>query len=87
MEQRSSADLIPTALNPLTHSQLLALQDWVGQLQRILQWEVDHDFVNSRGHSGHFAEVLARGLAAAPLAALRDSHTCGELRAGFSAYS
>jgi len=74
-------------LNPLTHSQLLALQDWVGQLQRILQWEVDHDFVNSRGHSGHFAEVLARGLAAAPLAALRDSHTCGELRAGFSAYS
>ena len=59
----------------------------VGQLQRILQWEVDHDFVNSRGHSGHFAEVLARGLAAAPLAALRDSHTCGELRTGFSAYS
>ena len=70
-----------------TPSQLHALQDWVGQLQRILQWEADHHFINSRGHSGHFAEVLARSLAEAPLATLRDDHTCGELRAGFSAYS
>ncbi|WP_236619768.1 ATP-dependent DNA helicase RecG [Candidatus Synechococcus spongiarum] len=70
-----------------THGQLRALRDWVGQLQRILQWEADHGFVNSRGHSGHFGEVLARGLAEAPLAPLRDDPTCGELRAGFSAYS
>lgn len=74
-------------MSALTPSQLRALQDWVGQLQRILQWEADHDFVNSRGHSGHFAEVLARGLTEAPLATLRDDHACGELRAGFSAYS
>ena len=73
-------------MNAPTHNQLRALQDWIGRLQRILQWEADHDFVNSRGHSGHFAEVLAQGLAEAPLAGLRDDHTCGELRAGFSAY-
>ena len=74
-------------MSALTPNQLRALQDWLGQLQRILQWEADHDFVNSRGHSGHFAEVLARGLKEAPLATLRDDPTCGELRAGFSAYS
>lgn len=74
-------------MSVLTPNQLRALQDWVGQLQRILQWEADHDFINSRGHSGHFADVLARGLAEAPLATLRDHHTCAELQAGFSAYS
>ncbi|MCY3536625.1 MAG: ATP-dependent DNA helicase RecG [Synechococcus sp. SB0667_bin_8] len=74
-------------MTPLTHGQIRALRDWVGQLQRILQWEADHDFVNSRGHSGHFAEVLARGLAEAPLATVRDSATCAELQAGFSTYS
>ena len=74
-------------MSALTPDQRRALQDWVGQLQRILQWEADHDFVNSRGRSGHFAEVLARGLAEAPLAPLRDDPTGGELRAGFSAYS
>ncbi len=76
----------PHGLNAPTHSQLRALQDWVGRLQRILQWEADHDFVNSQGHSGCFAEVLAQGLAEAPLAPLREDHTCAELRAGFSAY-
>lgn len=74
-------------MRALTPDQRRALQDWVGRLQRILQWEADHDFVNSRGRSGHFAEVLARGLAEAPLAPLRDDPTCGELRAGFPAYS
>ena len=74
-------------MHALTPDQRLALQDWVGQLQRILQWEADHDFVNSRGRSGHFAEVLARGLAEAPLAPLRDDPTCEELRAGFATYS
>ncbi|SAY38962.1 ATP-dependent DNA helicase RecG [Candidatus Synechococcus spongiarum] len=74
-------------MRSLTPDQCRALQDWLGCLQRILQWEADHDFVNSRGRSGHFAEVLARGLAEAPLAPLRDDPTCGELRTGFSAYS
>ena len=74
-------------MSPLTHSQFRALQDWVGQLQRILQWEAEHDFVNSRGHSGYFAEVVAQGLAEAPLTTLRNSDTCAELRDGFSAYS
>ena len=69
-----------------TPGQLRALQNWVGQLQRILQWEADHGFVNSRGHSGHFAQVLARALAEAPLAPLRSDPTCRELGAGFSAY-
>ena len=74
-------------MTPPTHAHLRDLWAWVGQLQRILQWEVDHGFVNSRGRSGHFGEVLARGLAEAPLAALRDDPTCGELRVGFSVYS
>ena len=74
-------------MSDLTPNQLGALQDWVGRLQRILQWEADHDFVNSRGRSGNFAEVVAQGLAEAPLAILRDSDTCSQLRAGFSAYS
>lgn len=74
-------------MTPPTHAQLRALRAWVGQLQRILQWEADHGFVNSRGRSGHFGEVLARGLAEAPLATLREDPTCGELRAGFSTYS
>ena len=73
-------------MRPLTHSQLRVLQDWIGRHQRILQWEAEHGFVNSRGQTGSFAEVLARGLAEAPLATLRNSDTCDELRAGFSDY-
>ena len=71
----------------LTPDQCRSLQDWVGRLQRILQWEADHDFVNSRGRSGHFGEELARSLAEAPLTLLRDDPTRRELQAGFSAYS
>ena len=74
-------------MSPLTHSQFRALQDWVGRLQRILQWEAEHGFVNSRGQSGYFAEALVHGLSEAPLEIVEDSHTCAELRDGFSAYS
>ena len=73
-------------MNPLPPSQFSTLQGWIGRHQRILRWEAEHDCVNSRGHSGHFAEVMVQGLAVAPLAPLRDSPTCRELRAGFAAY-
>ena len=74
-------------MHDLTPDQRRALEAWVGRLQRILQWEADHDFVNSRGRSGYFGAVLAEGLRDAPLNRLRNDPTCGDLRDGFSAYA
>ncbi len=74
-------------MSALTPHQVGTLQNWVKTLQRILQWEADHGFVNSPGRSGQFAEALIRGLANAPLAAVRESDTCAELQSGFATYS
>ena len=56
-------------------------------MQRILQWESDHGWTNTRGRSGRFADVLIRNLANAPVAADRCSADRVDLQQGFSNYA